>query len=466
MGHVLNLYDGTTTIQLGPVLYEDGYTPATPQTDMVEYVPSGLHDGGEVPVTTRRNVTETVKILIHESTRDAVRAKLRQIELMLLQAEHYQRTRLGAPVWVQFQPGGTGDIYRSELLSGRVELSVEALDENWYNTMLEAAVIWTRRYFWEGPEVELPLTNLGGSGTGGRTVYNQMDSSASKSNYVDIDGDDITGSLPSQPRIVITNNYASTNRTKEIYLAQNTRSAPATLNHWIEGESASMGGSDVNDANYSGGKARYRALPTTEGELFRWDLTAAQLALMGGNYFRVLARMVPLPFGAYFRLVFLLTGLSPIASGPLVKTPALGGDELLDLGVLRLPPWIVGTGIPVASSLALYGYDPAGVGYVQVDYLQLSCLDGYAFYKPLAYNLPQNYQLIDDLAHGDLHAQSTGGIHCMGMYQRFGNGVTLWPGQATRLYLLQNDDGSAGGVAAIARTLSVRVYHRPRRLTL
>ena len=62
------------------------------------------------------------------------------------------------------------------------------------------------------------------------------------------------------------------------------------------------------------------------------------------------------------------------------------------------------------------------------------------------------------------YVDSGAGTGRFGWYVPRGAPVMLWPGRAQRLYFLQHS--SELNVAEIARTMSVRIYHRPRRLTL
>ena len=84
---------------------------------------------------------------------------------------------------------------------------------------VEATLTWKRRFYWEGPEVELSLENTHGSGTGGVTVYNHYD--AAHENFVQITGTDVEGVLLAPARIEIENTYNDSDRLYNVFIGHN-----------------------------------------------------------------------------------------------------------------------------------------------------------------------------------------------------------------------------------------------------
>lgn len=152
MAILLELTDGSTTISLDST-----------HAKVVEYV----------PLAGPRDVTETAKVWLEDTTLAGVLATIRSIEALLLQAARYAETRLGPQVDVRFRPADSGEIYSSLLLGGRLDYARDALVDGLPRLHFDLALTWTRRGYWEGSEVELRLTNgQGVDVTGGLAVFN------------------------------------------------------------------------------------------------------------------------------------------------------------------------------------------------------------------------------------------------------------------------------------------------------
>lgn len=464
MAHVLRITDGTTTINLtgGPITLQE-YVPKAPDLSLVEASAWSMEDGGEVHAVTRRNVTEPVLIAIVASTNDDVREAVRGLEEMFRQAEEYQRRRVGSRVFIEFQPGSSGDVYRSELLYGKVEPSAEALGWQWLAPGVEAQITWRRRFYWEGPEVELSLANGGGSGTGGITVYNHDDTG--HDNWCAITGSAVEGVLPAPIRLEITNSFNDANRAYSFFLGLNAFSTPGSFPHILEAEDVASGGSSVSDSTCSGG---YRRDVTwagdTEQEVLRWNLSAALLGAAQGNFFQLIPRFAAATgiTDTWFRFKVIYQN-SVVWEGEQRKPDSIYAYLLRELGSAQLPPWLTGSTSLVALQLALFARRTGG-GSFSLDFVQLTPTDSYRVLTPHGYGLAYNERLVDDGIGGLLYADSGSGTARAGHYVGYGKPLHIWPGRDQRIYFLAS--GWTANTAEIARTMTVRVYHRPRRLTL
>ncbi len=395
---------------------------------------------------------------------DAVRALVRGIERLFQQAQHRQRTGLGTRVYVKFDPANSGTVYRSEVLSGRVDLAdAWALTQNWEANETECLVTWTRRYYWEADsETELILSNGNSTGTGGVVVWNHDDGGAGHDNYVAIGGTVVAGAIPAPLRLEIYSNFGGgTNDPGPIYIAHNVFSAPGSLSHIVEAESAvgGAGGTNVGSAIYSAGSARQCALPASEDQLMQWNMSTAQASHCGGNYFRILARFgSQLPLNTKLRLRVQGVVTADIQDGPLFNFN--GNEQLADLGVVKIPSHSMADtgGSTYPPGLRLRGY---GSGTVVLDYFQLSAMDSYRYFNV---TVPPDYTLVDDgvagltyLDLGTAYANAkSGGIPVKGAP------IHVWPNRDQRLYYLAN---YTGNTALITGTVQIRAYYRPRRLT-
>jgi len=181
MSHVLTLTDSITTIQLASANTNYTcklirYVPQAPKLSKVVMVATAIQDGGEESRVTRRNVNEYALVQIKADTNDYAREGVQGIEGLLISAERFQRTHKGARVYVQLQPGASGDVYRSEILSGRVEIDPRSMEELWVSKAIKVKISWTRRFYWEGTETNLLLSNCNDDDAASILISNHDDS--------------------------------------------------------------------------------------------------------------------------------------------------------------------------------------------------------------------------------------------------------------------------------------------------
>jgi hypothetical protein len=408
-------------------------------------------------------VTESARVTMVGANPAAVQALQNSIEALFIEAEHYQRSEgLGNQVFVEYRAGSSGTIWRSEILRGGVEPSAETGSVAWWeDTAIQALVTWRRRFFWEGARTELPLANGSGSGTGGRTVYNHDD--AGHDNWVDVDEGDVDGVLPSPVELEFENTFNDSDRLYRLYAGLNAFSAPATFPHILEGEDAafSVGGSSTASGLSSNG---FYEDVTWAGDsevlIFRWALSTSLLAAAQGNYFRLLARFAS-AIGSDIKITPKITfptgtPLTVVAQG---QETTLGTRLIQDLGAMQIPPWLPGETNLMGVDLCLYGRKVGG-GTFNLDFVQLTPLDGYRVLREIGYGVLYGWFLVDDGIEGKLWAGTSGSRG--GWYTGFGQQIHLWPGRDQRLYFLATD----GGGSVIARTMVVSAFYRPRRITI
>ena len=475
---LLQFTDGTTLIQFSYEITGNLLRRFTPQMPDFEHVrsESSLVDGGEQPVSSYRNVTETADVA-WTGTLAEQRTALQTINRLFQQARHRQRTGMGSRVWVEFSAAGDGayddeDNYRSELLSGRV------LVDDSYRTGLQleseqllSQVVFTRRYYWEGALTQLPLTNPNGTDDlTGLLVYNCTDSlgeyGAERANYVDIDGDDVEGDLPA-PLVVEMTNTTSTEETGTVWVSHNIWSDPADLNHVIEGEDASTGGSDVVSGTASGGYVRRYTTVTPDSwyEGITWTLSSELLTACAGNYFQLMARFETATVNlAYYRFkVSLLQGSNAIWESAPFSIDSNYSHAIRPLLAMRLPPWRPPSGDVAACSLRLgVSRNDGGDDDLDIDFIHLFATDSYAMLQYVGAGLDEDETLIFDSIEDNVYVSAAGGA--TGSFVRHGTLALLEPAMDQRLYFLMAS--WLGDYAEVDRTMTVKAYYRPRRLTL
>ena len=446
----LAITDGTTTIALSgtsPVL-GCTYYPQTPQRDS---------DGNY------GDVTEDATVNLRGAAA-TIRATINSIEALLQAAKLRQTTGAGSRVFALYKPvDADATTYRSEVMDGRVLLSNEPTLRRFgdVNPTIRIGVIWTRAHWWEGDLTEVALSATGQTAaTGGRAIVNDP----AAGNWVHMGAAQVAGVLPTPAMIELTNTSGASKNLRKLFLGLNAYSDPPSFIHYLQGEARLSGGSVVNAATHSGGQALSFVLSGTP-VTFAWTLTQANMQRTGGRRVRVVARFAgtsgPLYVTPQVRTsagVALWTG-DEISIGPLLY------EAWRDLGIVPLPPG---------------GYDDTygahqialvfrGTGLGELDILQLTTVDSYRYLEmPVpGVAVGNSATVVHDGIEGRAYVTTSGAR--TGLPTSFGGPLLLQPATNQRICILwQIHAGATAGVgdAPVGDTASVRLYYRPRRLTV
>lgn len=465
----LRLVKGSTTINLNSSrIRTREYAPRSPGEDeaMIERMD---RDGDELLAVTYRDLVERAVIFFRHCTLEDALSDLRAINRLFEDAREFQARPIGARIFVEFRPDHREDFYRSEILYGRVDVDEGMFAKRWREGQFETALFWKRRFFWEGPETQIPLTNMYATdNTAGLLLYNHYNFASSRDNTAWIDAQDVSGDLRAPLRVEITNTYAAS-RANQFYMAHAYRSGVDAFvdvdNGWpiVEGENATSGiGTVTADSGSSG--LFYLALiwgaAIDDAEMLYWDLDSDALEKFGGNWFRLLTRFTsaPVPSDLWLRWRVKLS-TTPLWEGPLFKLAQT--RQLQDLGLVQLPPQRLG-GSPYPLRLYLYGTS-SGSGALDLDFVQLSALDSWRRLSPSGFGLAQNARLVDDGIEELLYTDSWATPGRTPHYRGYGQSIMVKPGQHQRLFLLQDNwtDGMEKD-----RSISLKIFYRPRVRTL
>lgn len=457
------LTNGTTTITLHDpsigVYGQVNYKPATPEPEMVE-VSDVLRDGGEVPVTTYRNVVETGTFFL-----PTAEATIGAINQMIRGAVNWHRRRVGQRAWVEYRTLDTGTWWRSELFHAEPVLADGSLGVGRLpQGRAEIDLHMHRRFYWEGSESYLTLQNNNGTATT-LTVRNGND--ATYNNYVTITST-IDGDLEAPCRIEYTNNYASGTRTANLWLGHAAYRQPTPLLLALEPTSADGFTTFIQDTVTSGGTYNDGSMRTWTwayagvAQLGYWDLPSSLLSAAQGAWFRPIARIPTLPANTYLRLTLKIGNLSPLWASQWVKLPSSG--LLHELPAIPLPPYLTGLGAAMNSlTLGLEARsNSAASKTLALDVVHLLPTESFRLLRQQGYGLAQSTRLVDDQISGALYSDGWSG-GAMGNYTAQGAPIMLVPGQTNRVYLLVDTNASG---AEIDRSGSLRIAYRPRRLVI
>jgi len=452
MPHVFALTDGTTTISLvaSDVALEN-YDMKVPQDDDA-------------------TVVDTVDILISGTTGALMQTKARAIEAMLEAARQYQETRTGAPIYVTAQLISDTDVWRSELIGGRMELAEDALAV-WGNYKARATLYLERVPYWEGAETQIPLTNGNATNdTTGLAIYNNGDSSVlapnKRHNYLQIAAADVVGALPAPVKIELKNSTGSAQTLNAIYMANLALSTPTSFPHILEAEDRTAGGTTISDSGCSGGV--YLQLTTySSGQTVSWDLSAAMLQLSVGRWFRLLLavrnRTATLAQSETVQAEILdSTGAFVVARGPevIISTAVLGQYPFTDLGAFPLPPGGYSSAWG-ALKLRLTFRLASGTATTQLDFMQITATDSYRVLDMRPTAIANNALVVDNGTDRLAYVETSGARAPYALPR--GAPLMVWPGRLQRVYILA--DRPTGPINVDLKWLA-RMWYRPRRVTI
>lgn len=418
------------------------YFPATP---------TRKEDGGF------EEVTESGELVMRGSAAN-IRSAVNTIESYFEQAYNRPRGGRGMRVYASYMPVTTGDTaWRSEILEGRLTWSddpaLRRLKDT--NPTVKVGFVWRRRAFWEGAEVEVRLRNSNqAAATGGRTITNHDDGGSGHDNWVTTTAADVTGVLPAGARIHLINNNGAARTWRRLWVALN---AVVVYTHMLEAESRVTGGTVINNSNASNGQYLEITLNGSSISL-DWLISDAILSATIGRFFRLLVcvNSVGLPGLGTVR-ASLRDGANSNVLWQSDAVAAPTGPGILDLGSLPLPPGGRTTTTPGALYLRLTF---EGTGVWGVDFLQITPTNGLAMVEGLAAVAANGAVVLNSVELQNYVLDASG--YQVPYVAVSGQPIELMPNVEQRLVVLAE---TAAGVA-IADTLSVRVWVRPRRLVV
>ncbi len=408
----LQLTDGTTTVVLSGTSPVRGctYFPETPERK------NGVSG----------DVTETAQVTL-AGTAASIRTTVNNIERLLEQATLRQAGGTNPKVYVTYAPV-TETAHRSEVLEGRVvwdsNPGLRRLGDT--SPTVSIAVIWRRRYYWEGAETSLGTATVNNGPSGNTLTYNS-----------------VTGSLPAPVRLTLTNPSTSI-ATQRFYVANDVTGMFGTTDQFLYVASGS------ESVTWSGSVAMSSPLWTI-------DVPTALAATMRGERYRVWAAFSSIPDNVYVR-ASVQSVVSTVyqmgqAGGELLAGGA-NGKQLMDLGALNLPPaGYIGSG--ALFSIVLSFYANFG-GSATLLWVMLAPAHATLNLRQIGYNLGTSQAVVHDGIEGVDYLALASKYPAV---ERSGE-LMLYPGQTNKLRLLWDE----GNTFSASRQLSVTGVYRPRRI--
>lgn len=443
---IFSITDGTTTVTLNTgAYYTINYNHAAPEVSTPFL---GWEEG---------TITESIDLLIWGASEAAIQTAIRNLELLLVAA--LRSNQGGAPVYLQAQYGVDGSAWRTRLWNAHLAFS-DLANELW-TLRVNASLAFVRDLTWEGAEAELGIATQGNAkATGGRPITQN-----GFHNWVNVTGADVLGTLPGKVRMILTNTVASNRWWSRVYIGNNAFTNIALANVYaLQGEASLTGTPTADAACYGGSKMRI-TLPTSPPNTpnLKWMIDNTLLDASRGHYFRILAK-------------------SPVAVSNVKARPALcldsvfleadilwkgndiaeDGNYIFDWGNIALPP---AKNVAINYADFCYGtylWATAG-GTLDIDTVTLLGTDSFLIANTIGYVAQNEYMEINSI--DDMHTVYGAGYGSAGKWtivQATTKPLVLFPGIDQQLRIIVDTSSTF----MITDTISVRLYYRPRRLSL
>jgi hypothetical protein len=435
----LRVTDGTTTVDLS-----GGKTGISGCT----YFPLAPNAG-------EGTVAEQAELVCKGAPAATIRSALNTLERLCEAARRRHATGKGVKVYVEYKPVDSDSLYRSELHEGRLVYSEEPGARRFgdANPAILVAFTFERAPWWEGPEVELAISSQGyAAATGGRRITNN-----GISNWVQVTGGLVAGTEPGPVRLQLTNDTGSSQDYRHFFVGLNAFASPTSFNGLHQGEADTLGTGSVAYAGASNGYYRNFNVSSSEQLVASWLLTVPEMT-SGGRWCRLLARFTGYVASHNIRVRPVIRdyyGLVTLWEGQQIWLPTIGAFELLDLGSVPIPPGAYSDEYAQCSLGLQMKADAATT--VSIDYIQLVPMDGYKAVEQVGYQVPAGGAV--EVNEMDDSVYYWSGNQRWPLHVATGPGLRLWPNTTQRLYILHDE----GWTSPVANTLSVRLWHRPRR---
>lgn len=426
-----------------------------PDTGGIDGLEGARYDPINSPGETAR---ENMLVVLRGEIAD-IEFYLNRLERVSDLTRQYNREGYGIPQFIRIQ-FESGEYWYSKLLSfelfnERNSLSYLAKGSLGIRIELE------RENFWTGDAVGLPLSNGNGTlVTTGLSVLNHNDSSAGQDNFVYIDCLNLGTDLPAPLRIEVKNSFA-TGTMKDLIIGSNQHNAnEGPLDNLVMEMESGTGGTPTADATCSGGQYNVITWTATSWTtLWSKALTASDLGdYRGRTVIPVLRLQTAHALTPIYLKIRLVKGSTIISEYQEVwSKPGYGYCVFTPI---RIPPRETSyTLYPFGYTLEIQGLQTGATATINADYLEFIPTDSIGQYLAVE-NLAQNDTLIDDAFAGLNYTRTSGNVE-LSTHQAISKGHYLKPGlYGTYFYFFHSDNNN---LAAIDRTLSVKVFYRPRK---
>jgi hypothetical protein len=466
MAWTLNISDDSGTVNLN-----GSVTSTTGSIELNNYTPV-------IAAASDEGVIDVVRLQFIGTSQAALGSMIQAVNNKLRLAAEYQERRAGSKVYLNYQPDGYSEAYRSEIIGMDADISRLEIEDpymfNWGTNKTAFANLYVkRRNFWEGTLTPVTLSNPNGTNSTGVVVFNSNQGGTATGgsiyNYTDVAATAIAGDLPSPMKIEfyygVSN--AATLSASSFYILNNT-SFP-TVSYWQEIATASYSYSSgtASIATASGGTRIIGTLDSTSSSYYTYFNGGTAYNAFGGAMCKIftslnfLGTLKVQPISLYGQDQ--QTGAWNI----ITQAQAEGAQQIYEVGDIRVPTRF--------KSGTAYDLDSFEVGYnIQAISGTVGFIADYGMIVPYNY-YAKIYNVILGTARGALYLDS---IEQNAYYYRgtalnyysdltYTGDIMAVPNTAQRLvYKWDCYTAPTASHDFLTAYGSVKAYYRPRRLAL
>lgn len=406
-------------------------------------------------------VEEEVTLLL-EGSKSNILNTVNALEILFEEARERQRLGVGPRVYVEYAVADADALYRSEIYDGVVEWSRNTKERMLHQATAQVVVTvaWTRAYCWEGPRTQVPLSNVNGSNnTAGLQISNYGDN---RHRHVEFDATGAPTIEPAPVELRLKNTIGSVRNVRDVFVFTNKFDVNAALTLQGEARQVAYG---TTQASSSASNGQYVNLAINGVLAVPWDLSATLLSQLAGRYCRILAKFFFYDNTAniYVRpLIRDAQNLVTLARGPETKLDNRGPNYIQDLGELPFPPG--GYNTNWAGQVLALEFRTESVQTINLDFLLLAPTDAFMHVVQVGNTLDSNEELVIDGIEEQIYCTRSGANHPLyapkDKFLQIG-AAKAWLNNKQRIYVLTD-----GTDVALADTYTVKLFYRPRRLTV
>ena len=381
------------------------------------------------------------------------------LEKIKLRAQAYARGEYAHPQLIRFQPTSAAAYYYAHISNIFFESNPNGYLTHQTGSLL-ITLHYTRPAYFDGDQLELPLTGRAGTDvTGGLAILNHTDGHAAHGNSVLIKAASALTDMPAPLRFELTNTY-STTLLKDIFVGAYHHPTVTAENIFFAHANSMSGGTQYT--NPAAINEYYRTVSWTSSawtELLNYGISLTDINLLDGRTFRpILHFYTPHAYTDLSLRLSLKRGIYTIqVCEPVYTDPNF---QYVIFPPIQLPPnQLLRETLPHHVEIQVSGLKEDGsLASFSMDQLLLLPLDYGALYSGF-FLMDQDDILIDDAFRGLLNVRySAAGSETIS-HIRQGGPLRLYPNENTRLiFVLAN----SSNVIDIDRTATIRVYYRPR----
>ena len=384
---------------------------------------------------------------------------LRTLQKVTLRALAYARGEYAYPQYIRFQQVASGSYYYAQILTAHLEENPAGYRDHQKGSLV-VTLHYTRPNYFDGDQVELPLTGRAGSDvTGGINIKNHTDADANDGSTLLIKAANALTDLPAPLRIELLNNNGAGNGWNRILIGLYHHPTFTGEDPFFCQANDMTGGTQYVNAGAINGYYRTFTFTTaTFASFLSYAVPSNEIDDLDGRTYRPILNLYNShAYNDLHMRLRLMFGSYVLHVGDAVFCDP-NYDYILFPPVQLPPNQLLREVDPNYISIEVQGLREGGAAAtISSDQLQMFPIENALIFDQF-FTCAPNDKLIYD-AHRGLSVIRYGGSTEAVSHIRQGGPLLLYPGENTRLFFVMYNTANN---LFITHTAQVRAYYRPR----